>query len=268
VVARLAGARGVVSTRHGMTPLPYRLRKELKFWFTAAVFCDRVVAVCDRARRNMTTGARLVAHKVVTIRNGAWPPAIESERAVAKRGFTLISVGRLVRAKNYGTLLRAVAKARRLVPDLNLWLLGDGEESLALKQLSVELRLASAVRFFGERRDVGSWLRAADVFVLSSISEGLPVSMLEAMAAGLPAIVTEVGGLPEVVALSGAGTTVPARDVDNLARTIVEFANRRHELAALGERASSCYRAHFTPDRMAGEYLTLYRACLRGNATV
>jgi len=268
VVARLAGARGVVSTRHGMTPLPYRLRKELRFWLTAAVFCDRVVAVCDSARRNMITGARPVAHKVVTIRNGAWPACVEGERRVARRGFTLISVGRFVRAKNYDTLIRAVAKARRVVPDLNLWLLGDGEERLTLNQLSVELGLASAVRFCGERRDVGSWLRAADVFVLSSISEGLPVSMLEAMAAGLPAIVTEVGGLPELVALSGAGTTVPVRDVDCLARAIVEFANHRHDLAGLGERASGCYRTHFTPDRMAEEYLTLYRACLRGGTAV
>ena len=68
------------------------------------------------------------------------------------------------------------------------------------------------------------------------------------------------------VYLSGAGTTVPVHNVDGLARAIVDFANRRHELAALGERASDCYRAHFTPDRMAAEYLALYRACLQGGA--
>jgi glycosyltransferase involved in cell wall biosynthesis len=90
--------------------------------------------------------------------------------------------------------------------------------------------------------------------------------MIEAMAVGLPAIVTKVGGLPELVRLSGAGTTVPVRNVDGFARAIVDLSNRRHELAALGERASGCYRAHFTPDRMAREYLALYRACLRDGA--
>jgi glycosyltransferase involved in cell wall biosynthesis len=264
--ARLTGARAIISTRHGLAPLPFRLRKELKFWITAALLCDRVVAVCDSARRNMTIGARAVAHKVVTIRNGAYPPRGAADRTIVRPGFTLISVGRLVHAKNFETLIRAVAWARAAVPDLGLWIVGGGDEGPALRRLCTELGLASAVRFCGERRDVGDWLRAADVFVLSSISEGLPISALEAMAAGLPAIVTDVGGLPELVALSGAGTIVPVGDVGGLARAIVEYANRRHELASLGERASRCYRAYFTPDRMAEEYLTLYRACLRRGA--
>lgn len=264
--ARLAGARAIVSTRHGMGPLPFRLRPELKFWITAAILCDRVVAVCDAARRNMASGAALVAHKVVTIRNGAHPARISAGEWVPKAGFTLVSVGRLARPKDFDTLLRAVALARAAVPDLGLWIVGDGGEAPALRQLCAELNLTSVVRFCGDRRDVGTWLRAADVFVLSSTSEGLPISMLEAMASGLPAIVTEVGALPELVALSGAGKTVPVRNVPWLARAIVEFAHRRHELAALGERASRCYRAHFTTDRMAREYLALYRACLRGRA--
>ena len=262
--ARLTGTRAVVSTRHGIVPLPFRLRTELMYWITAAVLCDRVVAVCDLARRNMTTGARRVAHKVVTIRNGAYPPQVARNQVAVKAGFTLVSVGRLVGVKDFGTLLRAVAVARRSVPDLIVWIVGDGSEGPALRQLSIDLDLAASVRFCGERRDVGSWLRAADVFVLSSITEGLPIAAIEAMAAGLPAIVTDVGGLPELVALSGAGTVVPARSIDCLARAIVDFANRRDELAGLGERASSCYQAHFTPDRMAGDYLALYRACLSG----
>jgi len=266
VVARLTGARAVVSTRHGLARLPFRLRKELKFWITAAALCDRVVAVCDTARHNLASGAPPVAHKVVTIRNGAHPQRGGDEEAIAKRGFTLVSVGRLVAAKNFATLLHAVAVARAQIPDLSLWIVGSGDQGPALHQLSAELDITSIVRFCGERRDVGRWLRAADVFVLSSISEGLPISLLEAMAAGLPAIVTDVGGLPELVALSGAGQTVPAGDAHRLADAIVEYSRRRHELAALGERASDCYRAHFTPDRMAGEYLALYGACLRSDS--
>ena len=264
MAARLAGARALVSTRHGIGPVPFRLLPELKFWITAALFCDRVVTVCDAARRNLTAGVRPVAHKVVTIPNGAYPQHSRGEEMAAPPGFTLASVGRLVREKDFATLIRAVAVARQAVPDLGLWIVGGGEEGPALRKLCAELQLESVVRFCGERHDVGNWLQAADVFVLSSTSEGLPISMLEAMAAGLPAIVTDVGALPELVALSDAGTTVPVRNVACLARAIVEFAQRRHELAALGERASRCYRAHFTPDRMARDYLALYRACLRG----
>jgi len=260
--ARLAGARAVVSTRHGTMPLPFRTRRELKFWITVAFFCDRVVAVCDVARRNMMIGARPAASKLVTIRNGAYPSNGDPMRTQEQRGFNLVSVGRLVPAKHFDMLLRAVALARSEVPDLALRIVGEGTERPALEQLSADLGLASIVRFCGEQRDVGSWLRAADVFVLSSVSEGLPISMLEAMAAGLPAIVTDVGALPELVAMSGAGVVVPVRRADCLARAIVELAGRRDELAALGKRASECYRAHFTPDRMADEYLELYQACL------
>jgi glycosyltransferase involved in cell wall biosynthesis len=264
--ARLTGARAIVSTRHGMGPSPFRLRRELKFWIMAAALCDRVVAVCEAARRNLATGAPPVAHKIVTIRNGAHPPRVSAKKRSQRSGFTLISVARLVPAKDFDTLLRAVAVARAMVPDLRLLIVGGGGQEAALQQLCGELGLARAVHFCGERRDVGSWLQAADVFVLSSTSEGLPISMLEAMAAGLPAIVTDVGAMPELIALSGAGTTVPVRNVDALARAIVAFAYRRHDLAALGERASRCYRAHFTPERMAAEYLTLYRACLDSGA--
>lgn len=262
VAARLAGARVLVTTRHGMAPLPYRIRKDLKFWLIAALLCDRVVAVCDVARRNMTAGARRVAHKVVTIRNGAYPPMTRTETPVEKRGFTLVTVGRLVRAKSYDTLLRSVARARSEVPDLVLWIVGDGVEATSLRKLAAELGLNGAVQFFGERADVGTWLREADVFVLSSISEGLPISILEAMAVGLPAIVTEVGGMPEVVSLSGAGTTVRPGDVEMLASAIVEFAGRRNDLKQWGERARCCYAQHFTPERMADQYSSLYQACL------
>src|SRR5262249_31642867 len=129
--ARLTGARAVVSTRHGMTPLPFRLRKELKFWITAAALCDRVVAVCETARRNMTGGARRVGQKRVATRNGAYPPVIDGRQKIAKRGFTLVYVGRLAPAKGLDTLLRAVAVARAAVPDLALWMIGAGDEGPA-----------------------------------------------------------------------------------------------------------------------------------------
>lgn len=262
--ARLAGAR-VVSTRHGMAAPPYRLRRELKFWVSAAIFCDRVVAVCDAARRNMVAGAGRVARNVVTIRNGAYPCAPAQAR-IFKRGFTLVTVGRLVPAKNYGTLLQAVAIARRRVPDLALWIVGDGDDGSALKQFAADLDLGAVVRFVGARDDVGHWLQAADVFVLSSISEGLPISVLEAMAAGLPSIVTDVGGMPEVLELSGAGTAVPARDAAKMAAAIVDLAERRDELEELGRRAARCYQRYFTPERMASEYFALYEACLLDRA--
>jgi glycosyltransferase involved in cell wall biosynthesis len=261
-VARAAGAGAVFSTRHGLAAPPYRLRKDLKFWLIAALFCNRVVAVCETARKNMCNGARALAGRVVTIRNGAYPARLSGRNRIPREGFTIVTVGRLAPAKNQEALLRSVALARVRVADLKLWIVGDGDEAANLKKLAVELGIGELVRFFGEQSDVGDWLSRADLFVLSSVSEGLPISILEAMAAGLPAIVTDVGGMPEVVNLSGAGKVVPAGRVELLAEAIEELASRPQELKELGLRARSCYQEHFRPERMAEEYLGLYQACL------
>lgn len=259
---RWAGVPAVVSTRHGLVAPPYPLRRELAFWL-AARCCGRVVAVCNAARNNLASGCGAVADKIVTIFNGADPaPAGPSGCApIVRQGFTLVHVSRLAWYKDQGTLLRAVALARRQVPDLRLWVIGDGPEAAALRALAQALGLAGAVDFLGEREDVGRWLSAADVFVLSSLTEGLPVSLLEAMAAGLPAIATGVGGVAEVLRLSGAGRTAPPGRPDLLAEAIIDYAHRRRELPALGQRARQCYQAHFTCERMTGEYLELYEAC-------
>jgi L-malate glycosyltransferase len=261
LAARIAGVPTVITTRHGMAAPPYRLRKELKFWLTANLFCDRVVAVCDAARRNMRTGAGRFARHVVTIRNGAFPPAANGAAPMSVNGFTIVSVGRLAVAKNYAMLLRAFASARRRVPDLGLWILGDGAEGPGLKRLATELDIADAVQFWGEHGDVGTWLRAADVFALSSASEGLPISAIEAMAVGLPTILTDVGGMTELVALSDAGAIVPPSDAEAMADAFVDFAQRRDALEQLRQRARHCYQRHFTPERMTNEYLALYRSC-------
>jgi glycosyltransferase involved in cell wall biosynthesis len=268
-VARAAGARAVFSTRHGMAAPPYRLRKDFKYWVCAALFCNRVVAVCETARSNMFQNAKALARRVITIRNGAYPARSSGGGAGPRgAGFTLVTVGRLAPAKNYPGLLRSVALALPQVPDLKLWIIGDGREASALKALAAELGIAGAVEFFGEQSAVGDWLSCADVFVLSSVSEGLPISILEAMAAGLPAIVTDVGGMPEVLELSGAGKVVPVGKVDLLAQAITDYASRRQELKELGQRARSCYLQHFLPERMADDYLNLYRACLTGERAV
>lgn len=261
--ARMAGARAVFSTRHGMAARPHRLRGEFKYWACAALFCSRVVAVCETTRRNMYRNAGALARRVITIRNGAYPAQSSGDQAPTRGdGFKIVTVGRLAPVKDHEGLLRSVAAALPHVPDLRLWIVGDGNEASSLKALAAELRIGQSVQFFGEQSTVGDWLTRADVFVLSSVSEGLPISMLEAMAAGLPAIVTDVGGMPEVLSLSGAGKVVPVGKADLLAQAITEFASRRRDLKELGQKARSCYVQYFLPERMAEDYLNLYRSFL------
>jgi glycosyltransferase involved in cell wall biosynthesis len=237
------------------------------FKFRLAATCiDRVVAVCDVAHRNLESGPGAFLYKVATIRNGALPmPVSETpDPSIRKRGFTFINVARLNWKKNQAGLLRAIALAGRDVPDLELWLVGDGAEMDVLRKLAHELAIENRVRFAGERKDVGDWLARADLFVLSSLTEGMPVSLIEALAAGLPFVVTNVGAMPEVAALSGAGAVVEANRPEALAAAIVKYAKDRDQLPELRRRAREAYDRHFTPDRMVSAYTRLYEECLRG----
>jgi glycosyltransferase involved in cell wall biosynthesis len=255
-----AGVPGFLSTRHGAFLHPRR--SERRFWM-AARFCRYVAAVSETARENLLQAEWADAGRLTVALNGAAAPDEQPEpEAPAPAGLVLMSVGRLVREKDYPTLLRALALVRRSEPGAELWIAGDGAERPRLEALRMELGLEDSVRLLGRKQNIGYWLSRADLFVLSSVSEGLPVSLLEAMAVGLPAVVTAVGGMPEVLRLSEAGVVVPPSDPQALADAIAGLARRRAEWPILAERARRSYRDHFTVAAMARRYEELYRATL------
>ncbi len=261
--ARLAGVRTVIATRHGLVNPPYQIRRELKFAL-ASRWCDWVVGVCEGTRTNLLAAPFAARHKIIRIYNGA-PAAKLGTVPRAKTGFTLLYVGRLAPPKDHATLLRAVALARAQNPDVQLWIVGDGPLRENLHRLSTDLGLIECVTFFGEQADVSPFLAAADLFVMSSHSEGLPVSLLEAMSAGLPAVVTDIGGMGEIARLSGAAVMVPPSNPHALAEVICESAGKRGELAQMGENARRCYEQNFTPERMLNDYMSLYNRALSRN---
>jgi glycosyltransferase involved in cell wall biosynthesis len=200
--------------------------------------------------------------KLITIYNSAAPasqkqPAPAEE--ICKSGeFAILNVARHSKEKDLGTLLSAYALASRQAPSLRLILAGSGAFTPALKQQAAELGIAPNVSFLGERPDVGCLLSQAKLFVLSSVSEGLPISLLEAMAAGLPQVVTDVGGMPEILGLSGGGLVVPPRSPESFANAILRFVKEEDFRRACGEKSRDCYNRQFTPERMAADYFSLY----------
>jgi glycosyltransferase involved in cell wall biosynthesis len=255
--ARLAGVKTIVATRHGLVKPPYQLKSELRF-AVASRFCDWVVGVSQSTRTNLL-GAPLAARdKIVHVYNGASPANVAAVPR-PKPGFTLLHVGRLVVEKDQATMLRAVAIARTKIPGLHLWIVGDGPLGPDLRALRDVLALTDGVTFFGEQGDVSSFLASADLFVMSSTSEGLPMSLLEAMSVGLPAVVTDVGGMGEIARLSGGVMPVRPSDPEAMAKAFCEAALRSHELPQIGQTASRCYEENFTPDAMYQSYMRLYR---------
>jgi len=257
IPARVAGVKSVVVTRHGLVAPPYSLRRELKFAI-ASRFCDWVIAVCEEARLNLLAAPFASRNKIVRVYNGGNLVTTNGTIPAPKIGFTLLNVGRLSPPKDQESLLRAFAIAKGSVPGLQLWIVGDGPLRPKLQELARDLGVDAATRFFGEQADVGPFYRAADLFVMSSVSEGLPMSLLESMSAGLPSVVTDVGGMREVSHLTESVMSVPASDYRALGNAIRMAAENRFGFAQLRRSAHQCYEQNFTLERMASHYIRLY----------
>ncbi len=170
----------------------------------------------------------------------------------------LVFVGRVVPIKRLDLLLRALALARQTEPRLRLALIGDGEERPRLERQAAELGIAADVRFLGYRRELRPLFAAADVAVLSSDNEGTPVSLIEAAAAGLPAVATDVGGVREVVG-EETGILVPRGDASALASALLLMAGDAGRRQSCG-RAARCHAIdRYGAERLLSDVDALYR---------
>src|SRR5580692_5013949 len=261
--ARLAGVKSIIATRHGLVKPPYQIRRELKFAL-ASRWCDWIVGVCEGTRTNLLAAPFAARDRIIHIYNGACPANVQAVPR-PKKGFTLVHVGRLAPLKDHATLLQAFALTRKHHRDVQLWIVGGGPLESSLNKLAYELGLNECVTFFGEQADVSPFMLAADLFVSSSVTEGLPVSLLEAMSVGLPAVLTDVGGMGEIARLSGAVTLVPSCDPEGMAAALCDALARRQELPKMGKLARHCYEQYFRPERMLDDYLSLYQGCFSQN---
>jgi glycosyltransferase involved in cell wall biosynthesis len=258
MAARMAGVPSIVSTRHSLVAPPRDKIAELKYAL-AARFCDWIVGICDATTNNVKNAHSAPARKIVRVYNGAVPLSrVVKEQWPAKSGFTLLYVGRLAPVKNHGLLLTAFHAALLSMPGLRLWMVGDGSERKTLEGLAMELDIAAEVRFWGQQLDVVPFFSAADAFIMSSKSEGLPMSLLQGMSLGLPAIVTDVGGMAEVVRLAQAGFTVAASDPAEMAAAILRLAGNDAERVKFSRNAETAFNSHFTLQTMIDAYMELY----------
>ena len=256
--ARLAGVRCVGSTRHSLVSPPYETAAEIKFSL-AAMFCDWVAGICEITCRNLRGAPLAPVSKIVRVYNGTAAVERVGIEALGKRGFTLVFIGRVAAIKDLGTLIRAVALVGARVLGLEFWVVGDGSVRASLETLAAELGVSERVRFWGMRTDTAQFFSAADAFVMSSVSEGLPMSLLQAMSVGVPAVVTDVGGMAEVVRLARCGLLSPVGDAAAMAESIVKLACDAELRAEFSRNAMAAYEADFTLERMDAAYMELYQ---------
>jgi glycosyltransferase involved in cell wall biosynthesis len=200
------------------------------------------------------------ARKIVRVYNGAVPlERVTKNHWPPKTGFTLVYVGRLAPVKNHALLLNAFRAALLSMPELRLWMVGDGSDRRMLESMSAELGISAQVTFWGEQLDVAPFFSASDAFIMSSTSEGLPMSLIQALSLGLPAIVTDVGGMAEVVRLAKVGFTVSVTDPAEMAAAILRLAASEAERAQFSANAIEAFHSRFTLQTMVDAYMGLYR---------
>jgi glycosyltransferase involved in cell wall biosynthesis len=176
----------------------------------------------------------------------------------ASFGRTVVTVGRLVEQKGHRVLLQAMVDA----PGVTVLLAGEGPLRAGLEQQASELGVADRIRFLGHVTDVPSVLSGADLFVLTSLNEGLPLSILEAMAAGVAVVASRVGGIPEVVVDGETGVLVPPEDPRSTAEAIRRLLGDPDLRRRLATRAHHLVRDEFTAERMIDGVISVYENVL------
>ena len=216
---------------------------------------DRFVCVSnDAAVLSVRQG--ISRRRIRTIWNG-----IDLERftyAAPRNGGPVVAVARLSPEKGIENLIRAIEIAARECPSIRAEIAGDGPCLPGLIELRQRLGLTDRICFLGQVQDVPSLLQRAGLFVLPSLSEGISLTLLEAMASGVPVVATAVGGNPEVVQPNVTGLLVPAADPASLAAAIVQVMRNPAAANAMTQAGRRRLETLFDVRSMVSAYESLY----------
>jgi len=263
VAGRWAGTPVIVNTLHGTATLRMPRWAKALFWLSCLI-SHRVVSVSTQVREAFRKAYLLPGKKLGVVDNG-----IDLSRflAIPRRAqgeiMTFGNVARLDPVKDHENLLRAFSILRKRGPRVRLRLLGDGELRSALEQLAKSLSIANDVQFEGFSLDTPAFLGTIDIYVISSLNEGLPLTMLEAMAAGIPIVATAVGAIPDVLGDAQCGWLCAPSNSSELAEAMRK-ALVSPDLAVIGARGRSAAKERYSVERMARDYEILYETLLIG----
>jgi glycosyltransferase involved in cell wall biosynthesis len=258
----------LISTVHGWVEGARRLALYYAVDRQCLRFYDHVISVSDDLHERVRA-LGVPAHRCSLLRNGVdetvflrqFPPArspLRSAQALPDARLVVGAIGRLSAEKGFDDLIRAVPAVLRRGLDIELWIAGGGNADATLQALINAQGLGSRVKLLGFQEDTIALFHALDIFVLSSLREGLPNALLEAMAMGIPVVSTKVAGVRAVIRDGDTGLLCAPGDVDGLATCIARLASDpklRERLASTGRRV---IEQHFSFARRAAMELEVY----------
>ena len=272
---RLSSSPPVLFTEHGRHYPDYRRPKRVwanKFLLRRR---DRVTAVGQFVKQMLVDHEGLSSNRIDVIYNGIDPGEfdlsntqatsradIRKELNIEDSQIVLLQVARFHPVKDHTTAIKALAHAVQEKPDILLVLAGDGDEREAMERLAGELGVAPQVRFLGVRKDIPRLMAGADIFLLSSLSEGISVTLLEAMGSNLPIVTTDVGGNSELVVHQESGLLSPRGDAQSLVANIVALAGDPQKRQTMGQAGHTRLENQFTQQQMHNGYMRVYEQML------
>jgi glycosyltransferase involved in cell wall biosynthesis len=274
LAARQAGVP-CVSISHGWTSATLKVRFNEMLDRLVLRWMDAVVCVSEgQAVKVRRTG--IPADRIVVIRNAVGTDAFAGPDPARRKELEALfptpprrlvgAAGRLSPEKGFARLIEAAALVTRAEPDTGFVVFGDGPLRETLAGQIAAHGLADRFVLAGFRTDLERWLPQLDLAVLSSLTEGLPVILLEALAAGVPAVSTAVGGTPEVIEDGFNGYLVPPDDAKALAHRILDTLRDDAARRAMGERGRQRVREHFTFRTQSLQYQRLFQGLGRRTA--
>ncbi len=230
---------------------------------------DRIVTVAKDVQHSVAGRCGLDVDRIEVLANGVdldghVPTAEVRNRlrrslGVGDNAFVVGSVGRLAQVKDFGNAIEAISLLVHKGHNTHLVLVGMGPELDSLKAIAEKLGANGNIHFVGQQSNVSDWLSAMDLYVNSSLSEGMSLSILEAMAAGLPSVVTDVGENATLVCGDWqCGTVVPPADSEALAAGIASLLLDGDRCSEFGRNAYRCYEAHYSTQQMVTSYESVY----------
>jgi len=230
---------------------------------------DGVIAVSGEVKEAITqTIGPKIKHKTMVICNGVDldryqrpvnKQLIQKTLCLAEDAQLMLVVAMLKEQKGHRYLIDAAAKVVPQFPDLYILLVGDGILMKELQAQTKALGLEKQILFLGTREDIPDLLAGSDFFVLPSLWEGLPMSLIEAMAAGLPIIATEVSGSKQVMVPGVTGLLIPPGDSQKLAEAIVEILSHPQQATEMGRAAQQRVEDEYSASKQAREHIALYQ---------
>ncbi len=272
---RLAGRMGnagrVISTLHSTDPWAAKFPLGRIYGATAR-FADILIAVSDEVKAYHIRMTGVPPEKIISIANGidiqrfAARPKVGSHfRAqynIPRDALLLGAVGRLVPDKGHSDFLRAAALIAESHPRVWFMLVGDGPLRASLERQTEAAGIRPRVVFTGLIEEIPAAMQALDILVFSSLREGLPLTLLEGMAASKPVVATQVGGIGGVLKNGVSGRLVPAGDASALAHACLRLIEAPVQIAQMGKAAQQCVEVEYTLERMVAQTLQLYTKTL------